>query len=109
MVAGIIDNMGWASGHIARLRNGETISFRPRGNSMTGKVNDGDLVTIEPVVEATLLEVGDVVLCKVNGHEHLHLIRAMRDGQCMIANAKGHINGWCSRASVYGRCVKVES
>jgi hypothetical protein len=28
-------SMGWASIYIARLRAGETVSFRPRGNSMT--------------------------------------------------------------------------
>ena len=25
--------MGWADGHIARLQRGETVQFRPRGNS----------------------------------------------------------------------------
>jgi hypothetical protein len=29
--------MGWASGHIERLKRGETVSFRPRGGSMTGR------------------------------------------------------------------------
>ena len=41
--------MGWADGHIARLALGETIQFRPRGHSMTGKVNDGQLCTVEPL------------------------------------------------------------
>ncbi len=100
--------MGWASGHIARLRNGETIQFRPRGHSMTSKVNDGNLVTVEPVIAGTVLEVGDIVLCKVHGREFLHLIQAVRDGQYQIANAQKFINGWCSRASIFGLCVKVE-
>ena len=30
--------MGWASGHIEKLRAGETVSFRPRGHSTTGKI-----------------------------------------------------------------------
>ena len=29
--------MGWASEYIARLQNGETVQFRPRGNSMKAK------------------------------------------------------------------------
>ncbi|HEV7555204.1 MAG TPA: hypothetical protein VGO00_07120 [Kofleriaceae bacterium] len=36
---------GWAHGHIIRLAKGGTIQFRPRGHSMTGKVNGGQLCT----------------------------------------------------------------
>ena len=31
--------MGWASGYIERLRAGETVSFRPRGHSMSPKID----------------------------------------------------------------------
>src|SRR5215471_19907617 len=31
--------VGWANGHIARLQRGETVSFRPRGNSMKGRID----------------------------------------------------------------------
>lgn len=30
--------MGWASGYISKLQQGETVSFRPRGSSMKGKI-----------------------------------------------------------------------
>ncbi|MDB4955600.1 MAG: hypothetical protein JWO36_3169 [Myxococcales bacterium] len=49
--------MGWADGHIARLARGETVQCRPRGNSMTGKVNDGQLCTVAPLADH-MLEVG---------------------------------------------------
>jgi SOS-response transcriptional repressor LexA len=101
--------MGWAQGHIEKLKLGETVKFRPRGNSMTGKINDGDLVTVEPITEATELKVGDAVLCKVSGNEYLHLIKAVgADGRFQIGNNKGGINGWTSRSSVFGLCVSVE-
>ncbi|HEX5272804.1 MAG TPA: hypothetical protein VFW33_20040, partial [Gemmataceae bacterium] len=58
--------MGWASEYIVRLQNGEAVQFRPRGNSMRGRIESGQLCTVEPVVAPTL-KVGDVVLCKVNG------------------------------------------
>ena len=45
--------MGWASDHIARLQDGETVQFRPKGNSMQGKIESGQLCTVEPVVPAT--------------------------------------------------------
>jgi hypothetical protein len=30
--------MGWATSYIAKLKDGETITFRPRGHSMKGKI-----------------------------------------------------------------------
>ena len=67
--------MGWASEYIVRLQNGETVQFRPRGNSMKGKIESGQLCTVEPVDPAAL-EVGDIVLCKVNGKQYLQIGRA---------------------------------
>lgn len=99
--------MGWASSHIANLAKGETVQFRPHGNSMQGKIESGQLCTVEPVSKHKLA-VGDIVLCKVNGREFLHLIRAAQGERYQIANNKGHINGWVSANAVYGKCVKVE-
>ena len=99
--------MGWASGHIERLRNGETVSFRPRGHSMSGKIESGDLCTVTPVDTADL-RVGDIVLCKVNGREYLHLIKAVQGARFQIGNNRGRINGWVTAGAIFGRCVKVE-
>ena len=55
--------MGWATAYIARLLAGETVSFRPRGGSMAGRIEDRQLVTVAPVADASLLKVGDIVLC----------------------------------------------
>lgn len=100
--------MGWASLHIESLREGKTVSFRPRGNSMAGKIESGQLCTVEPVDPATL-GVGDIVLCKVNGREYLHLVKAIQGQRFQIGNNRGRINGWVSAGTIYGRCVKVES
>ena len=70
--------MGWATSYIARLSLGETVSFRPRGGSMSGKIESGQLCTIEPVADISQLAAGDIVLCKVHGNEYLHLIKAIR-------------------------------
>ena len=69
--------MGWASEHIVRLQKGDTVQFRPRGNSMRGKIESGQLRTVVPV-RAEHLNVGDIVLCKVNGFRFLHLIKAIQ-------------------------------
>ena len=99
--------MGWASAYIEKLRAGEVVSFRPRGNSMAGKVESGQLCTVEPVGAATL-RVGDIVLCKVNGREYLHLIKAIQGQRYQIGNNRGRINGWVSAGAIFGRCVRVE-
>ena len=119
---------GWATHYIAKLKAGETVQFRPRGHSMKGKINDGQLVTVVPAFaeDVAMPDEGDVVLCKVNGREYLHLVKAVTficeeekdaDGKMialarvpryLIGNNKGHTNGWTSAANVFGKVVKVE-
>lgn len=100
--------MGWATGYIERLKQGETVAFRPRGGSMTGRIESGQRCTVEPVVDATSLRVDDIVLCRVHGAEYLHLIKAIDGMRFQIGNNKGYINGWIGANNVFGRCVKVE-
>jgi Peptidase S24-like len=100
--------MGWATGYIETLRGGGAVAFRPRGNSMSGKIESGQLCTVIPVDPATL-EVGDIVLCKVNGREYLHLVKAIQGQRFLIGNNRGRLNGWVSAKSVYGKCINVEN
>jgi len=67
----------------ALLALGETIQFRARGHSMTGKVNDGQLRTVEPLRADP--EVGDIVLCRANGSQYLHLFKAIQGERFQIA------------------------
>jgi Peptidase S24-like len=91
---------------IERLQRGETVQWRPHGNSMTPRIHSGDLVTVAPVTLAEI-QVGDVVFGRVNGREFLHLARAIgQDGRVQISNNHGHVNGWTR--TVFGRLVKVE-
>lgn len=99
--------MGWATHYIAQLKEGQTVSFRPRGNSMSPKIESGQLCTVEPV-EANSLQPGDIVLCKVAGSEYLHLVKAVQGGRYQIGNNRGRINGWVGANGIYGRLVRVE-
>jgi SOS-response transcriptional repressor LexA len=99
--------MGWASEYIARLQAGDVVQFRPRGNSMKGKIESGQLCTVEPV-DTDTLKVGDIVLCKVNGKQYLHLVKAIQEKQFQIGNNRGRINGWVGENSIFGKCTKVE-
>ncbi len=97
--------MGWATLWISKLKNGETVSFRPHGNSMSGKIESGQLVTVQP---CSSIEVGDIVLCKVHGCEYLHLVKAIQGDRVQIGNNKGKINGWTNIGQVYGKCIKID-
>ena len=99
--------MGWATQYITKLNEGETVQFRPRGHSMSPKIESGQLCTVSPVDPFTL-EVGDIVLCKVNGTQYLHLIKAINEKRFQIGNNRGRINGWVSTNSIYGRLICVD-
>lgn len=100
--------MGWALKYIQSLQAKEIVMFRPRGNSMEGKISSGQLVTVEPIND-TKLEKGDIVLCRVRGNEYIHLIKGIKGDQYQIGNNKGGINGWITKNSIYGKCIKVEN
>lgn len=107
--------MGWATQYIAALQRGETVSFRPRGNSMMPRIASGQLCTVAPVASDTIA-IEDVVLCRVKGAEYLHLVKAVeraRQGargrlRFLIGNARGHVNGWIGPDGIFGRLVSVE-
>jgi len=101
--------MGWASALITRLKAGETVAFRPRGASMSGRIESGQLCTVEPVLDHANLEIGEIVLCKVNGNEYLHIIKARQGDRFQIGNNRGFINGWVGVNAIYGRCIKIEN
>lgn len=99
--------MGWATHYIAALQRGEIVSFRPRGSSMSGKIESGQLCKVAPIVDLASIEVGDIVLCKVAGNQYLHLVRAIQDKRFQIGNNRGGINGWVGPNCIYGLCVEV--
>jgi hypothetical protein len=100
--------MSWATQHITKLHAGKTVQFRPRGNSMVPKIESGQLCTVVPLGEADELTVGDIVLCKVNGSQYLHLVKAIQGNRVQIGNNRCRINGWTSRQQVFGKLTRVE-
>lgn len=101
--------MSWATQYINRLMHGHTVQFRPQGGSMKGKIESGQLVTVEPIDDHDELKVGDIVLCRVNGNQYLHLIKSIQPGwKFVIGNNKGLINGTVGATQIYGICTKIE-
>jgi hypothetical protein len=96
--------MGWATPFIAKLKTSETAQFRPRG-----KIESGQLCMVAPLTGADELRLGDTVLCKVNGREYLHLIKAIQGPRFQIGNNRGRINGWIGINALFGKCIEIES
>jgi hypothetical protein len=92
---------------IEKLQSGESVKFRPHGNSMQGRIESGQLVTVTPV-NPEEIEVGDVVFCKVKGRRFCHLVTAKQDGRFQISNNKGFVNGWVGPNSIYGKVTSIE-
>jgi hypothetical protein len=75
---------------------------------MSGKIESGQLVTVRPVGDR-VPKLGDVVLCKVNGYQYLHLVKAVSSERFQIGNNRGKINGWTSRRSIFGIVTDVSA
>src|SRR5258708_33066146 len=99
--------MNWATHAIEKLREGQPAKVKPRGHSMAGKVNDGDLVTLEPCLTEQL-RVGDIVLVQVKGHVYLHLIKAIDQNRFLIGNNRGGINRLDGAHARYGPVNHIE-
>ena len=96
------EKVSWATHYIEKLKQGEVVSFRPRGNSMKPKINSGELV-VSP--DISKLAVDDIVLCKVKGSQYVHLIKAIQDDRYQIGNNRGGINGWIGKNGIFGKVI----
>ncbi len=74
---------------------------------MAGKINSSQRCTVVPA-KVEDLQIGDIVLCKVNGFQYLHLIKAIQGKRFQIGNNRGRINGWIGENGIYGKCGRVE-
>jgi hypothetical protein len=72
-------------------------------------IRSGDEVVVT-WCEPSLLESGDIVLCKVNGSYYLHLVKAVDFGRrrVLIGNNRGRTNGWCGLTKVYGIVTMID-
>lgn len=91
-----------------KLKDGETCIIQGFGQSMTPILQSGQPVKVAPVTGDTPLKKGDIVFCKVNGHFYLHKILAVKNETTyQIGNNHGHVNGWVSRNTIYGKVSEI--
>ena len=94
--------MGWLSDALAGLRLGRPVLVRPTGESMRGRIESGQLVTLSPIDPADVAA-GDAVLIAWKGSHMLHLVLDVRDGQVLMGNNLGGVNGWAAATDVVGK------
>lgn len=99
--------MGWVTEALNGLSAGRQAQVRPRGGSMRGRIESGQLVTLAPVNAADVRE-GDAVLVRWRGNYLLHLVKKIRGDRFLIGNNVGKTNGWVSAADIRARVVRVE-
>jgi hypothetical protein len=75
---------------------------------MTPRIKHRQKCTYAPVLAAQDVKVGDAVFCKVKSSYFTHLVTAIRGDQYQISNNHGHVNGWITLDSIFGRVIKVE-
>ncbi len=65
---------GWSEKAKVELAAGRSIEINPRGNSMTPKIKSGQQITLSPIGDREIKN-DDIVFCKVNGNEYVHLVK----------------------------------
>jgi phage repressor protein C with HTH and peptisase S24 domain len=104
--------MNW-DGHKEELKKGNSVSFRPKGNSMQPLICSGDEIKVVPIKDYSKIKKGSVVFCKVNGNHYVHLVQAvtqkMGGYRFQIGNNKNHTNGTISQNQVFGVVKKITS
>jgi hypothetical protein len=92
---------------------GEVI-WKPRGGSMTPRIDSGDQVKIKNC-SIYAFRVEDIVYAKVRGNYYLHLLTAIDTSagtgyhaRYQISNNHGHVNGWTNAENMFGICVQIK-
>jgi hypothetical protein len=104
--------MSWSEEAKEALRLGQKVEVKPRGHSMTGRIQDGALVTLEPC-RTEDLAVGDIVLVRIQGkrfsHVVLHSVLSIVAGRFLIGSHRGRVDGWVDWGDIYGVVTEVEA
>src|SRR5687768_12734652 len=98
--------MGWATQAVSEIRQGRPVQVRPRGGSMRGRIEDGQLVTLTPV-DASEVKEGDAVLVRWRGGFLLHLVKRIGGDRYLIGNNVGRINGWVKGDAILARVTEI--
>ena len=99
--------MSWVKEARSKLQSGQLARVHPIGNSMRGRIESGQLVTLAP---AQIREVqrGDVVFVAWKRNYLLHLIIDVEPERVVIGNSLGKINGWAPASAILGKVIAIK-
>lgn len=98
--------MGWVKDALKELSNSGQCQIRPFGGSMKGRIESGQLVTLKSIEPSDIQE-NDVVLVHWKNNYLLHLVLEINNGELLIGNNLGKINGWVSMREVVAKVIEV--
>lgn len=98
--------MAWYRNAVDLLRACNPAEVTHRGNSMTGRIADGQIATIMPLGDRSLC-VGDLVFAYCEGNYIIREIGEIKDFRFRITDRTGHTVGWCNWPDVLGVVSRV--
>jgi len=99
--------MGWVKEALQQLQNHKQCQVRPLGGSMRGRIESGQLVTIEKISPKDV-QLDDAVFIKWKNGYLLHLVKEIQGEEVLIGNNVGKINGWIPRSCIIGKVIHIE-
>lgn len=75
--------------------------------SMRAALKHGQTLTMSPILHPSEVQVGDMVLVKWGNSDIFHLVGDIQDGQFLIVNSLGKVNGWVGISEILGRVTRV--
>ena len=99
--------MSWVKEAIKCLSEAGIAKVRPHGGSMRGRIESGQLVTIQKI-SGNEVAVDDVIFIEWKGNYLLHLAKEITETEILIGNNLGKINGWILKEAVLGKVIMVE-
>lgn len=93
--------MGQFDAAIRALKRGESITIRPRGDSMLPRIKSGQRVELRPPADGEPRK-GQVALVRVRGRVLLHKVAQVSGPKLLITSQRGKVNGWTTRARCFG-------
>jgi hypothetical protein len=102
----LIKQMGKVKDALKRLKENGECDIRPFGGSMKGRIESGQLVTLQ-VINGDNVKVDDAVFIKWKGNYLIHLVKKITETEVLIGNNLGKTNGWISKKDVIAKVIKV--
>ena len=99
--------MGWVKDALKELDKNGVCQIRPHGGSMRGKIESGQLVTIEKI-KGGEVKLEDIIFIKWKGNYLLHIAKEITEEKILIGNNLGKTNGWIPKRDVIGKVIKIE-